>query len=128
MEKVLILLRGLPGAGKSSLAEILPGHTCIADDYHMVNGKYEWKPENVRKSHTECQSKCERLMKMGSTPIKIANTLTTKKEMNFYYKLAEKHNYKVFTIIVENRMKIKNVHSVPDETIEKMRIRFDISL
>jgi predicted kinase len=128
MEKVLLLLRGCPGAGKSSLADLLPGHTCTADDYHMVDGKYDWKPENVSMSHIKCQEKCERLMKMGSDIIKVANTLTTKKELNPYYILAEKYNYKVFTIIVENRMKTKNIHNVPDETIEKMRSRFDISL
>jgi hypothetical protein len=34
----------------------------------------------------------------------------------------------VFTIIVENRHGGKNVHGVPDDILEKMKGRFEISL
>jgi len=128
MIKTLILLRGLPGSGKSSLADVLPGHICTADDYHMIDGKYTWKQENANVAHLECQKKCERLMKMGSDIIKVANTSTTVKEMQPYYDLAEKYGYRVFSVIVENRHNGINNHNVPEETLKKMVDRFDIKL
>ena len=42
--------------------------------------------------------------------------------------LAKLYNYKVFSLIVENRHGNKNIHDVPQETIDRMRKRFDISL
>lgn len=128
MKKSLIIIRGIPGAGKSLFANLLPGHTCTADDYHMLDGKYVWKQENAHIAHIECQKKCERLMKMGSEIIKIANTSTTIAEMKPYYELAEKYRYTVFSVIVENRHGGVNEHDVPEETLEKMRNRFNIQL
>jgi predicted kinase len=128
MKKVLIILRGIPGCGKSSFAELLDSYVCTADDYHMIDGKYVWKSENASKAHFECRSKCEQLMKRESSKIVIANTNTTMKEMGPYYDMAKKYGYKVFSVIVENRHNGISDHNVPEETLQKMRDRFDIKL
>ncbi|MFA5152828.1 MAG: hypothetical protein WC554_09735 [Clostridia bacterium] len=130
MNKVLIILRGCPGSGKNSFAELFGNKDiiCCADDYHMRDGKYDWKPENMRLSHLKCQNKCVTLMKENKPLIIIANTSTTKKELKPYYDLAIGYNYKIFSVIIENRHNGKNIHNVPEETIKKMKERFDISL
>jgi predicted kinase len=129
MEKSLIIARGLPGSGKTTFANLFgDSHICTADDYHMVGDKYDWKPENVSFAHMKCQEKCEKLMKMNSPKIIVANTSTTVQEMAPYYTLATKYGYKVFSVIVENRHGGANIHNVPDDTIQKMRNRFDIKL
>jgi hypothetical protein len=48
--------------------------------------------------------------------------------MEDYYKLAEKYDYKVVSLIVENRHEGKNVHGVPDDKLEIMKNRFEIKL
>ena len=48
--------------------------------------------------------------------------------MDYYYQAAEKYGYRVYSLIVENRHDGVNSHSVPTETIKKMRKRFDIKL
>jgi hypothetical protein len=58
----------------------------------------------------------------------VSNTLTTEKELKPYYELAEKYNYTVFSLIVENRHGGTNVHNVPEETLDKMEKRFSIKL
>lgn len=129
MEKSLIIVRGLPGSGKSTFAELFgDAHVCTADDYHMTGDKYDWKPENVPMAHLKCQEKCEKLMKIGSPRIIIANTSTTVDEMAPYNTLASKYGYRVFSVIVENRHGGINIHNVPPTTIQKMKNRFDISL
>ena len=129
MEKSLIIVRGLPGSGKSTFVELLGNvQVCTADDYHMVDGKYDWKPENVGTAHLKCQEKCEKLMKAGTPKIAIANTSTTVSEMSPYYGLASKYGYKIFSIIVENRHGGTNIHNVPDTTLQKMKNRFDVQL
>jgi predicted kinase len=128
MEKVLILARGIPGSGKSSFAKLLGDAICTADDFHMKNGKYCWTQENAGAAHVWCQNKCMDFMKNNTSPIIVANTNTTVKEMKPYYDLAEKYGYKIFSLIVENRHDGINEHDVPEETLEKMRNRFDIKL
>jgi len=87
-----------------------------------------WSPETIGKSHDWSQRKCRRFMKAQVERIVIANTSTTEREMQPYMDLARQFGYRVFSIIVENRMLTKNIHSVPDETILKMKNRFNIQL
>lgn len=124
----LIIIRGIPGCGKSSFAELLGSYVCTADDYHMKNGKYVWKAENANMAHLKCQAKVEEGMKLGFRKIIVANTSTTEKELKPYFNLAKKYNYRVFSIIVENRHGGKNTHNVSPEIISKMVERFSIKL
>jgi hypothetical protein len=48
--------------------------------------------------------------------------------MQPYYDLAEKYGYRVYSLIVENRHGGVNEHGVPQETLEKMKNRFEIKL
>lgn len=129
-EKILIIIRGIPGSGKTTFAKLLVDndYICTADDYHIINGKYIWKQENIAAAHRYCQQKCQMLMKKQTSKIVIANTSVTNKEIQAYYDLAKQYDYKVFSIIVENRHQGKSEHNVPDETLIKMLQNFDIKL
>lgn len=53
--KELYLLRGIPGAGKSTLAKSLGGKHVEADMFHInKEGVYDWRPEHVKKAHEWC--------------------------------------------------------------------------
>ena len=67
-------------------------------------------------------------MKNDISPIIVANTNTTVKEMKPYYDMAADFGYKIFSIIIENRHGGVNEHNVPEETLKKMVERFDIKL
>jgi hypothetical protein len=60
--------------------------------------------------------------------IVVSNTSTTEKELQPYLDLANEYGYKVVSLIVENRHGNSNVHSVPQETLQKMKDRFQIKL
>lgn len=124
MEKILILLRGLPGSGKNTFAEMLNTKAiCCADDYVTRKGVYNWKPETSGISHEWCQRKCRRFMKAQVERIVIANSSTTTRELRPYYDLATQFGYKTFSIVIENRHCGVNVHNVPEETLDKMKNR-----
>jgi len=127
--KSLIIVRGIPGSGKSTFARFLGRAICTADDWHTDKyGNYNWKPENVGRAHLWCQRKCERFMKKDIKTVIIANTSTTEKELEPYYELAKKYGYQVFSIIIENRHNGISEHNVPQETLDKMKNRFNIKL
>lgn len=129
-EKILIIVRGIPGAGKTTFAQLITDikYICTADDYHIKNGKYEWKQENVAAAHKYCEQKCQILMKKQIPKIVVANTSVTEKELSIYYNLAQLYEYTVFSIIVENRHNGQNIHGVPNEKIIQMLKNFDIKL
>ena len=132
--KTLYLLRGLPGAGKSTLASQLSDVHFEADMYFTnESGQYLFNAADLKKAHAWCQSEVENAMILNHTSginerIAISNTFTQAWEMEHYFKLAETYGYRVFSIIVENRHGGENLHSVPEDKIEEMRARFEFRL
>jgi hypothetical protein len=48
--------------------------------------------------------------------------------MKPYFEMADQFDYKVFSIVVENRHGGINQHDVPEEVLTKMRDRFEIKI
>ena len=130
MTKSLILVRGIPGAGKNTFAETiaLGAPVISADDYFMRNGVYMFDKEQLGKAHRWCQNTATGYMVSGKPRIFVANTFTTEKEMKPYFDLAKNYGYAVFSIIVENRDGGKNVYNVLGETLTAMKERFNVKL
>ena len=82
----------------------------------------------LHEAHLRCQSKVGYAMADGFEKIFVANTNTTTNEMKPYIKMAEENGYRIVYIIVENRHGNKNIHNVPEGTLEAMRARFSIEL
>lgn len=130
--KQLIILRGVSGAGKSTVAEIISeGYwpICEADQYHYTeNGVYDWKPENVGKAHAWCQSIVRDAMVSNIKKIIVSNTSTTEKELKPYLTLAEEFGYQVISLVVENRHGNDSIHEVPQHTRDQQEKRLRSSL
>ena len=139
MEKVLYIVRGIPGSGKSTFAKMLVGEdflVCEADKYFIdkETGEYNFDFTKIKEAHKFCQDTVETYMKDSLVndqfyrEIAVSNTFTQEWEMEPYLELAKTYGYKTFSIIVENRHGGVNQHSVPDEVLTKMRERFEIKL
>lgn len=126
--KQLLLFRGLPGSGKSSLAESLCDDVYSADMYFERNGEYHWNPEEIKIAHEWCRSHVESALHAGVPIVGVANTFTREWEMKAYFDLAEEYDYRISTVIVESRHHSENIHGVPSDVIDNMKSRFDIYL
>lgn len=132
----LILLRGLPGSGKSTLAKIIlqirstdePEVLSADDFFEDKEGDYNFDPTKLKEAHNYCQFRCSERMRQQKARIVVANTFTQEWEMDEYFKMAERYNYRVHTVIVENRHGNKNVHGVPEDKLQQMKNRFNIKL
>ena len=130
--KEIFLLRGLPGSGKSTLAKMLVGDKdyCHKEaDMYFVDGdgNYKFDVTSLRDAHDWCQEEVEFLMKYEHKVV-VSNTFTQEWEMQPYYDLAEKHGYKVYSLVVENRHGGVNEHGVPEDKLEIMKNRFEVKL
>lgn len=125
--KELFLLRGLPGSGKSTLAKMICNQHVEADMFFMQDGEYKFDATKLKQAHKWCQDKTESWMQKRYNVV-VSNTFTQEWEMDAYYELAKKYGYQVHSLIVENRHGGINQHGVPEETLEKMKKRFEIQL
>jgi len=126
--KELILLRGLPGNGKSTFAKVIGGTHYETDMYFMEDGIYHFDPSGLKDAHAWCRNSTETAMRRGEDKVIVSNTFTQEWEMKAYYELAEKYGYRVFSVIIENRHGGVNEHGVPEDKLEIMKNRFEISL
>jgi predicted kinase len=132
----LILLRGLPGSGKTTLAKVilqLPSNTepevLSADDFfENKDGEYIFDASKLKEAHNYCQFRCSERMRQQKSKIVVANTFTQEWEMDEYFKMAERYNYRVHIVIVENRHGNQNIHGVPEDKLQQMKDRFQIKL
>lgn len=136
MNKTLYILRSVSGAGKTTLAKELEKNLPFAkaysaDDYHYNHeGVYNFKVENLGKAHKRCQDMVKFSMETNVPNIIVHNTNTTEKEIKPYTDLAEKHGYKVVSLVVENRHGSNDVHNVPEDVKKKQeqRLRNNLKL
>jgi predicted kinase len=127
MKKVLYIVRGLPGSGKSTFAQTLTANHWEADMYFInENGEYKFNPSEIKNAHQWCQDIVEGAMKRELDKIAVSNTFTQVWEMEPYHKLAERYGYTAFHTVVENRHGGSSIHSVPRDIIQKMKDRFEI--
>ena len=133
MKKMLYLLRGVPGSGKSTVAQNIGGTHFETDKYFMVDGEYKFDPTKLKQYHQMCQDEVNLAMIQNHTAhfndvIVVSNTFTQEWEMKPYFDLAKTYGYQVFSLIVENRHGGLNQHGVPEDKVQIMKDRFEIKL
>lgn len=133
LSPALILLRGLPGSGKSALASLLsennkyPVHSI--DEYFTDDaGNYHFRFEENHLAYSQCERNARKSLKNGIEKVFIDNTFTLEWEMEPYFKMAAEFNYFVFVLTVENRHGSKNIHNITDEQLLKMAEKFKVKL
>ena len=137
--KTLLLIRGLPGSGKTTLGAFLSSMAAggyavhfEADRYfERCEGgvtRYDFDASKLRQAHEDCESKTAHALASGVPFVIVSNTSTQDWEVERYQSIASTHGYRFVSVIAENRHGGESVHDVPDETVERMRDRFDINL
>eukprot|EP01013_Petalomonas_cantuscygni_P033401 TRINITY_DN60351_c0_g1_i1.p1 TRINITY_DN60351_c0_g1~~TRINITY_DN60351_c0_g1_i1.p1 ORF type:complete len:245 (+),score=24.21 TRINITY_DN60351_c0_g1_i1:71-805(+) len=133
----VVLVRGLPGSGKSTVARAIAStyKSCVveADDFFVnrASGVYVFDPSLISDAHQECQRRAKAAIR-GKTPVVIvSNTFTQRWEMRTYVLAAVKGGYRVHVVDLydgnksDDILASRNVHGVPPDRIAAMRQRYE---
>jgi predicted kinase len=126
--KILYIIRGIPGSGKSTFANSLDCPVFEADMYFMNDGEYKFEADKLKLAHNWCKLRVEHSMEDDFQKIAVSNTFTQEWEMEAYYEMAKQYGYTVFSVIIENRHGGVNEHGVPEDKLQMMKDRFEIKL
>jgi len=133
---ILVLICGIPGAGKSTLARQLiearkgkgMPHLFLreTDDFFITeSGEYRFESYKLSDAHHHCQNETEKLMSVGSDVV-VANIFVHAWEREIYFKFAERHSYDVVVIFCNGGF--KDIHDVPEWKVELMRKEFEFEV
>ena len=137
-EKILVLMRGVPGCGKSHLANQMKGRGSVlsTDDFFMNHrGQYVFNPTLLSEAHDWNKKRTERELKARVNPIIIDNTNLEAWEMQPYISMALRYKYAVELVVPETSwnsnariLAQKNTHGVPLPKIHQMLDKLKIPL
>ena len=145
-EKTLVIMRGLPGAGKSTWIRTnypnavkgavgvptrgRPGVVSADHWFEGADGVYRFDPTQLGAAHGTCMSLATFHINHGNPVVIVDNTNTQEWEWEKYAALGTQNGYEIrFGDIydgglTDEELARRNTHGVPVEAIRKMRTRW----
>ncbi|XP_054066119.1 uncharacterized protein LOC128913098 isoform X2 [Rissa tridactyla] len=139
-QKWLLILRGLPGSGKSTLSRILLGQSrdgmvFSTDDYFRQQDGYTYNAAQLGDAHEWNQKRAKQAMEQGKSPVIIDNTNTQAWEMKPYVEVALEKGYRVefhepdtWWKFDPEELEKRNKHGVTREKIAQMLERYEFQI
>ena len=120
----LIIVRGLPGAGKSTFAKaVFPELEHVeADQYFMKNGEYNFNKFKLHSAHSYCYNKVLGLLHEGKGVV-VSNTFVTRSDIIDYLCIEDLVS-DIQIYIFELHTNFGSIHNVPEDTINRMKHRW----
>ncbi|KGL85262.1 NEDD4-binding protein 2-like 2 [Tinamus guttatus] len=139
-QKLLLILRGLPGSGKSTLSRLLLSQDCdgiilSTDDYFHQQDGYTYNATHLGDAHDWNQKRAKQAMEEGKSLIIIDNTNTQAWEMKPYVETALEKGYRVefrepdtWWKFNPEELEKRNKHGVSREKIAQMLERYEYQI
>lgn len=143
-QKIMIIMRGAPGCGKSTMANTLLRQIGLledynakefvfsSDDYFQTRRGYKFDRNLLPDAHDWNKNKVHSKAAAGWSPIIVDNTNIMVWEMQPYVQIAVMHGYLLEILEPQtswcksaSKLSQRNVHQVPKENIQRMLDRYE---
>ncbi|KAM8708253.1 hypothetical protein ACLKA7_015255 [Drosophila subpalustris] len=140
----MIIMRGAPGCGKSTMAKSLLQQSRLldqyaiqdfvfsSDDYFLTRRGYEFNPNLLPDAHEWNRQRVKQKAAAGWSPIVVDNTNIMIWEMQPYVQIAVQHGYILHLLEPQtswsksaSKLAQRNSHQVPKESIQRMLERYE---
>jgi hypothetical protein len=120
----LLIIRGLPGSGKTTLAKSLPAFDHFEADQFFTgpDGIYRYDRTRIADAHIWCQAKAKKSLKEGRSVV-IANTFSRLHELTQYINLGYESGATIH--VIETTGRWTNVHGIPHDVLKRMAERWE---
>jgi len=143
LKKTVIINRGIPASGKSSIAKEIVSVLCVngfdavscsTDDFFISNGEYHFDETKLREYHLKNQDRFYQALKNGCELVICDNTNLEPWEAKPYYNMAKEFEYKVILMDFKTRKLEDHIaaqtnydykHNIPKEIVQSMYERYD---
>ena len=134
--KILLLVRGVSGSGKSSFVKTIakmhfasPAYLHYEADMYFYDslGQYNFDRNKLHKAHEWCQQKTLEALEDNRCVV-VSNTSATEAEVKTYQDIAKKAGAEFVSVVVENRHNGVSVHNVPEYVLDAQKQKFSIKL
>jgi len=128
--KTVVIMRGLPGSGKSAVADLLQAHYRISMDHFWTKDgepyhfNYSKLTEAIEWTHRQFLNALED--KLGIDLIVVDNVNYAKDHFQFFVDEAKKHGARVHFVHVERPIdELDSSHGVPEDRVLQMAERWE---
>lgn len=134
--KKLVVLRGIPGSGKSQKAREIAteykGTIVSVDNYFERNGEYKFLDTEISRAYGYVEGQVDILMQQQTQLIIADGIHQSEKHLRGYQALADKYGYELeiqypdgeHIFDVEHCFR-HSIHRVPRRTLQKIKDRFE---
>lgn len=127
--RLVTIMRGIPGSGKSTYTRRFPKATvCSADHFFERDGQYRYDVSKIGEAHRACLLKFLTALQFGHEHVIVDNTHVKAYHVTPYAALAEAMGYRVEIVEMSCDPRLaqkRNVHSVPPMTVVRMYDGFE---
>lgn len=113
----LVIVRGIPGSGKSTFAKKLAKETDSAhfeaDMFFIKDGEYHFDASKIKEAHEWCRDQVHKSIEADQSVV-VSNTFVKMWEIKPYLSMSSDIE------VVEMTTRYQNVHGVPEEVVTRM--------
>lgn len=120
--KILYIVRGPFGTGKTEFANTISNNVVSCWDYYAKYGQNKYDEKLKVHADEYCRESVLNLMRDGMETIAVTNSFSKNSDLDYFYQAATNHGYEVFSLFMDAKDSVKYKRDAPEDVVLKQII------